>query len=199
MNGHVLLLRRLMADVVAEEDVERDGDVEHQVPVQHDHVPRQHRVGPVEQPDDRRQAPPFPWIPRAVGHHETEAHDQGGYRDPLRDEHRPAEVDVVQDVGRQHQDHRRGRHPHQEGHVGDVEAPAHVIVHPRDDEPVIGLVEVGVAADQHDRRQAAHPEMVAAVPGGHGAERVQQEGPKMPHRRLSPRSTRSAVRSRALP
>ena len=42
-----------------------------------------------------------------------------------------AEVDVLQDVRRQHQHHGGRRHADEEGEVRDVQAPAHVIAHAR--------------------------------------------------------------------
>jgi hypothetical protein len=152
----VLLLGRRAAGVAAVEDIEWNGQIQRQVPVQDDHVPREQRARPVEKADPGRQVPGGRRIAE-IHHHKSQRHHQRGHGDSLGQQHRPAEVHVFQDVGRQHQHHGGRGQPDQEREVGDVEPPAHVIAHAAHPETVPQLAGVGDGADQHDQRQRAHP------------------------------------------
>ena len=51
----------------------------------------------------------------------------------------------------------------EEGEVGDVHAPGHLVAHAGDDESVDQLLRVGVEPEQADDGQQAHPGVVAPV------------------------------------
>jgi hypothetical protein len=82
-----------------------------------------------------------------------------GHREGLAKEDRALEIVVLEDVRRHHQDH-GGGHPHQEDEAGDVEAPAHVVMHPGDGQAFPELHRVGIRPAQHHQRERAHPDMV---------------------------------------
>ena len=97
--------------------------------------------------------------------HEDEQHaheHRGDGQELAKDGHLGKDLEVVQ-VVRQHHHHRRGCHTHQEGELGDVEAPHHVPAQAGDAEAFAQLPQVGHDAHADDGQQDRHPTPVPSI------------------------------------
>ena len=195
-------LVRLPLVVQVVQDVDGDGQVEHEVDVQHHDVPRQHRLRKIQDPDLGDEVPE-PVGPPDVHGDEEQAHHHGG-----DGEHLPKHRDLldrlpVVDVGGDDQEHRRGRHADQEGEVGDVEPPRHLVPHRGDDQAVLHLVDVREGPDPDEDQQAGDPGVVRAAPLGDQGQRPLEKPPDHFHRHVgrlrSRRSSRTSAACSGLP
>ena len=138
--------------VVAIQDVEWNQQIQRQVAIEDHHIPRQQGLRPVEVSEFRNQ------MPRSHGathidDDKTQTHEQRRHRDSFTDQYSLREIDVAQDVGGQDQHDRCRCQSDEKGEVGDIQSPADVVTHPRDDEAFSHLHRVAVATDQHENRQ----------------------------------------------
>ena len=108
-------------------------------------------------------------MPEAVGTSDVhrdkrQAHQDGGHRQQLSEDHQVVQFLVFIDVDRNHQHDRRGSHADEEGEVGDIDAPGDLICHAGDVQALDELLGVRIEAEQADREQRASPQVVAPVP-----------------------------------
>jgi hypothetical protein len=153
--------------------------VQQQVAVEDDEVPRQHRDREVE-PAQAGDHVPQAIGSSEVGDDEQQAHDDRGDRKQLADDHDVMHQPIAVEVGGDDHHHATRRHADEEREVGDVQAPAHVIGHVRQDHAVHDLVRPGVGADERHRRQHRHPRVEEQVAVGRQHERPPEE-PRIAH------------------
>jgi len=132
------------------EHVPADQNVEEEVAVQDDHVPKQDRVGGRVE-EHIQEAHGFP----EIDDDEQEAHGHRGHRQKFtQDGDASEDLDVVQIIGQDHHDS-RGGHTDKEGKLGDVDSPGDVPAHTGDGEAFVQLHQIGGEAqpDEHHQSQ----------------------------------------------
>ena len=167
------------------QDVCHDDEVDGEVQVEHEHVPRQDRPREV-QVAPRRDQVPEAIRPSEIHDDEEQAHDDGAHRQQLAVDDDLANRLPVVDVGRDHQDHGRGGDADEEREVPDVEAPADLIAHRGDRQSVRDLAGVCEDARQDQPDEQHEPGPV----GGVAAER-QRRAPAHEPSELSHRGHRA--------
>src|SRR5208337_2485612 len=117
--GHVMAF--------AFQHVPADQDIEQEIAVQDEDIPKHDRVGSGVLEDVEH-----PVRPPHVHHHEGDTHDYRGHRQEFPQDGDPAEGLVVVQVVRENHHDRGGRHSDQIGKLGDVKAPGDVPAHAGD-------------------------------------------------------------------
>ena len=174
------------------QDVGDHDEIDREVGVQHHRVPGQDGAGKVQVAQGRDEVPEALRVPD-VDEHEEHAHDDGAHREQLAEDDDLADRLPVVDVGGDDEHHRCSRHSHQEREVADVEAPAHLVAHRGDDEPLRELGGVGgpTGRDEHGQeRDPAPVEAVSPENEPHAAPHEAGEPPRESHRRLTFRRSR---------
>ena len=137
---------------------EGDDGIQHQVSAKRDHVPEHDGV--------RRGIEQHVEHARGLAHvHEDEEHahhDGGDGQELAQDGDAGERLAVVQIIG-EHDHHGGSRDTHQEGELGDVEAPGDIAAEARDSETVVQLPQVAEEAGGDDRQQEQDPEPVPAA------------------------------------
>ena len=178
--GDVKPLGRRPATIAAIEQVAANMDVEQEIAVQDEDIPTQHGGRKVELADAGDQVPE-PVGPPEVHRDEGQAHEDGRHGEQFAEDHQVMQLLVVVDIDRDHHHHRRRRDADQEGEVGNIDAPRHLVAHAGDDQPVGKLPGVGVEAQQAEDRQHPHPGVIAPVPHKRQAAAAPQEDQIIPH------------------
>ena len=96
--------------------------IEEQVAIQHDHIPREHREGEVEFPEPGNEVPETVG-PAEIGGDEKEAHHDRRDGEQFTDDDHVVHVVVVVKIGRDDHHHAARGEADGEGEVRDVEAP----------------------------------------------------------------------------
>ncbi len=102
--------------------------------------------------------------PADVDQHEEQTHDDGAHREEFPvDDDLPDRLPVIDVCGDDEHDRRRGD-SHEEGEVADVEAPADLVPHGRDDEAGSHLPGEGEHAGDDQGHEDGDPGPVGGVP-----------------------------------
>ncbi len=143
--------------------VARHDQVDGEIDVQHDGVPRHDRTRHVHVPNARED------VPEAVRTPHVHQDEEQAHHDRRDGEHLAEQRDFldrlpVVDVGRDHQQHRGRGDADEEGEVADVEAPRHRIAHVRADQAALVLVRVREERLDDAGDQEKQPRVVHLVP-----------------------------------
>ena len=154
-----------------------DEDVETEIATEGHGVPEHHRVRRrmEEDVEDPVGSP-------HVDEDEEHAHDDRRDGEELAEDGHLAECLVIVEVVRQHHHHRRSGDAHQEGELGDVEAPDHITTQTRDGQTGGELPEPARGPRPDDREEEEDPRPVRAV----SSERLLKHGRPLPKPRPRP-------------
>ena len=169
-----------------------DREVDEEVEIQNQDVPRQDRLRKVQ------VAPGWEQVPEAVRPADVHQHEQQAHHDSAHGKQFAVHHDFtnglpVVDVRGDDQHHGGGGHPNQEREVPDVEAPAHLVPHGRDRQTGLHLGRIRRHPRRDERNQEGHPRPVGAraeqdQPDAAGDERGEQANG--PHGHLTWRRSR---------
>src|SRR5579859_1801488 len=135
--------------IAAVKQVAADVNVEHEIAVEDDDIPTQHRGGEIKLAEAGNEVPEAV-RPAQIHRDKGEAHENGCHGEQFAEDDEIVQVLVVINVnGYDHHDG-GGGHAHEEGEIGNINAPGDFVAHAGDDEAMGKLLAVGVQSDQTD-------------------------------------------------